>query len=197
VVTMETVGLYGYGAHGRDIEEVWNRAHPGRKLLKFDDDPARGVTVGTPPAAVPCYLGLNWPLERSALADRACWITPAALVDPSVIVGSGCVLTGGAVVFPGVVMLRDVELGEHTHVGYCASLTRCRVGAFTTISPGALICGDVEIGREVLIGCGAVVKNLVTIGDRVVIGAGAVVVNDVPPDTTVTGVPARQRETVQ
>jgi UDP-3-O-[3-hydroxymyristoyl] glucosamine N-acyltransferase len=188
---METVGLYGYGAHGRDIEEVWNRAHPDRNLLMFDDDPARDVTVGIPPAAVPCYLGLNWPLERSAVADRVSWITPSALVDPSVVVGSGCVLAGGVVVFPGVVMLRDVQLAEHVHVGYCASLARCTVGAFTTISPGALICGDVKVGEEVLIGCGAIVKNLVTIGDRAVIGAGAVVVNDIPADMTVTGIPAR------
>jgi acetyltransferase-like isoleucine patch superfamily enzyme len=77
-------------------------------------------------------------------------------------------------------------------VNFNASMTRCEVGAFTTIAPAATICGDVTIGEAVLIGCGAIVKNGVRIGDEATVGAGAVVVKDVEAGATVVGMPARQ-----
>jgi serine O-acetyltransferase len=47
------------------------------------------------------------------------------------------------------------------------------------------------IGDGVFIGAGAKVIGAVTIGDGARVGANAVVVRDVPPHTTVVGVPAR------
>ena len=46
------------------------------------------------------------------------------------------------------------------------------------------------VGNNVLIGAGAKILGPVVIGDNAMIGAGSVVVDDVPPDTTVTGVKA-------
>jgi len=43
------------------------------------------------------------------------------------------------------------------------------------------------------IGSGAVILCGITIGERAMVGAGAVVTRDVPPGTTVAGVPARVR----
>ncbi len=47
------------------------------------------------------------------------------------------------------------------------------------------------IGNDVVIGTGAKVLGNITIGDYVNIGANAVVVKDVPPNSTVVGVPGR------
>jgi serine O-acetyltransferase len=47
------------------------------------------------------------------------------------------------------------------------------------------------LGNDILIGAGAKIIGAVTIGDGARIGANAVVVDDVPPYTTVVGVPAR------
>jgi serine O-acetyltransferase len=47
------------------------------------------------------------------------------------------------------------------------------------------------IGNNVTIGAGAKVLGNINIGDNVKIGAGSVVVKDVPPDSTVVGVPGR------
>jgi acetyltransferase-like isoleucine patch superfamily enzyme len=49
----------------------------------------------------------------------------------------------------------------------------------------------VNIGNACWIGAGAIILPGVTVGDGARIGAGAVVLNDVPPSTTVAGVPAR------
>jgi len=47
------------------------------------------------------------------------------------------------------------------------------------------------LGNNVVIGTGAIVLGAINIGDNARIGAGSVVVTDVPPNTTVVGVPAR------
>ncbi|MBI5036947.1 serine O-acetyltransferase [Candidatus Micrarchaeota archaeon] len=45
------------------------------------------------------------------------------------------------------------------------------------------------IGNNVVVGVGASILGPITIGDNVRVGAGSVVVKDVPPDSTVVGVP--------
>lgn len=47
------------------------------------------------------------------------------------------------------------------------------------------------IGNNVVIGAGAILLGPITVGEGAKIGAGSVVVRDVPPYTTVVGVPAR------
>jgi len=47
------------------------------------------------------------------------------------------------------------------------------------------------LGNEVVIGAGAIVLGAINIGDRARVGAGSVVVTDVPPNSTVVGVPGR------
>ena len=47
------------------------------------------------------------------------------------------------------------------------------------------------IGNDVVIGAGAKVLGNITIGDNSYIGANAVVIKDVPPNSTVVGVPGR------
>lgn len=47
------------------------------------------------------------------------------------------------------------------------------------------------IGDDVFIGAGARVLGTITLGDGAMVGANAVVLDDVPPGTTVVGMPAR------
>jgi serine O-acetyltransferase len=47
------------------------------------------------------------------------------------------------------------------------------------------------VGNNVVIGAGAKVLGPITVGDGARVAAGAVVINDVPPNTTAAGVPAK------
>jgi len=47
------------------------------------------------------------------------------------------------------------------------------------------------LGNNVVIACGAKVLGAITIGDNAKIGANAVVLKDIPPDSTVVGIPGR------
>jgi serine O-acetyltransferase len=48
-----------------------------------------------------------------------------------------------------------------------------------------------KVGRSVMIGAGAKILGNIRVGDCARIASGSVVLKDVPPKTTVAGVPAR------
>ena len=98
-------------------------------------------------------------------------IHPAAKIGKGILVdhGTGLVIGETAVVGDNVSMLHEVTLGG--------------TGKET---------GDrhPKVGNGVLIGAGAKILGNVKIGDGSKVGAGSVVLDDVPPHTTVAGVPA-------
>lgn len=47
------------------------------------------------------------------------------------------------------------------------------------------------LGNNIVVGCGAKVLGNITVGDNSQIGANSVVIKDVPPDSTVIGIPAK------
>ncbi len=113
-------------------------------------------------------------------------IHPDTTVARSVQIGQGVAVMARAVLNP------DVVLADNIIVNTGAQLDHdCLVGNHTHIAPGAHISGGVHVGDCVHIGVGATVIQGVRIGDGAIVGAGAVVLNDVPPNVTVVGVPAR------
>jgi serine O-acetyltransferase len=84
--------------------------------------------------------------------------------------GTGVVIGGTAIVGDDVTIYQGVTLGG-------TSL------AHTKRHP--------TLGNHVTVGSGAAVLGDITIGDNVKIGANSVVVKDVPPNSTVVGIPGR------
>ncbi len=52
--------------------------------------------------------------------------------------------------------------------------------------------GKIEIDKDAWIGAGVIILPNIRIGKGAVVGAGSVVIKDVPPNTVVVGVPAKQ-----
>jgi len=175
------VTLIGTGSHSRDIQAIAARRGQQLRVVEGDDfDAYCGDLI---------LVGINDPRTRRLVAQRwGGWAMP--LIDPSAICGAGVGIDFGCVIAPNAILLTGVTLGAHVHINYASALTRCTVGAFTTIAPGVTICGDVQIGEAVFIGAGATICNLLKIGDGATIAAGAVVIHDVPAGETVRGVPA-------
>lgn len=67
----------------------------------------------------------------------------------------------------------------------------CVIGKYCEIGPGTQLLGWVTIGDYTMIGAGAIILPHVKVGNNVVIGAGAVVVKDVPDNSKIAGVPAK------
>ena len=97
----------------------------------------------------------------------------------------------------------DVKIGSNTMVeGLVYIPPLSRIGNNVFIGPSASLTNDpvppsekligVTIKDNVIIGSRAVIKAGVTIGENSVVAMGAVVTKDVPPNTVVIGVPAKE-----
>lgn len=116
-------------------------------------------------------------------------IHPKAIVSPTAQIGKGTFIGGGAVVDP------LVRIGKHCIINNGAVVAHhCQIGDFVHIAPNATLGGEVRIGEGTLVGLSATILRGIEIGENCVIGAGAVVIENVPPNTTVAGVPAKPIE---
>lgn len=113
-------------------------------------------------------------------------IHPSAVISSSAKLGDGIMIAANATLNPLVEIGKGVICNTSTSIDH-----ECIIGDFTHIAPGAVLCGNVTIGRSSFIGANSVIRQGITIGSNVIIGAGTVVVKNVPDGATLVGNPAR------
>ncbi|CAE79554.1 acetyltransferase [Bdellovibrio bacteriovorus] len=115
------------------------------------------------------------------------------IVHPSAILSSVVHIGEGVQIMAGCIVQAGVEIGDNSILNTGAQLDHdCIIGKNVHISPGANLSGGVVVEDGAHVGVGATIIQGVRVGARSTVGAGAVVVKDVPPDTIVFGVPARE-----
>jgi sugar O-acyltransferase (sialic acid O-acetyltransferase NeuD family) len=139
------------------------------------------VGIGDNATRARIFLKLVAAGERMATAEH-----PRSIVAADVTIGSGTVVCAGTVVNTAATIGRNVIVNTGATVDH-HSVVRDHVH----IAPGVHMGGAVHVGEGALVGIGAIVLPGVRIGAWSTVGAGAVVTADVPPRTTVVGVPAR------
>ncbi|QLE54499.1 serine O-acetyltransferase [Nostoc sp. TCL26-01] len=154
----------------------------------FERDPAARNWL----EVVFCYPGLH----AICLHRLAHWLHSRGVVFfPRLISHLGRFLTG-IEIHPGAEIGKGVFIdhGMGVVIGETAI-----VGDYALIYQGVTLGGTGKesgkrhptVGNHVVVGSGAKVLGNIHIGDRVRIGAGSVVLRDVPPDSTVVGIPGR------
>jgi serine O-acetyltransferase len=135
------------------------------------------LTDGT--AAMILYRLMQWS-HRYRLVPLAMVFNKLNAILCNCIIGRGAEFGPGLVFIhaTGIVVNGSVRGG--TNVSFEHQVT---VGAERRQSP--------VLGDDVFLGAGAKILGAVSVGDGARVGANAVVVRDVPPHSTVVGVPAR------
>ncbi len=163
---------------------------------------SKGVTVIDPPST---FVGLEVSIGKDTT------IYPYTIIEGRARIGECCSIGPFARVRGGVTIGNNAEIGNYVE------LVRTKVGDNTKIKHMSYL-GDAEVGKNVNIGAGMITANFdgkqkhktiiednafigvgsiliapVKVGRGATVGAGCVVTksHDVPPDSTVVGVPAR------
>jgi serine O-acetyltransferase len=117
------------------------------------------------------------PILPRVVSQLARWVTGVE-IHPAAKIGTGFFIDHGM----GVVVGETAEIGD-----------------YVTLFQGVTLGGTGKergkrhptLGNHVVVGAGAKILGGITIGDNVKIGANSVVLKNVPPNSTVIGVPGR------
>jgi len=203
------IGAGGQARHAYDIFDACNARRETYDILGYIVDQAYGLP-GTLVNGMPILGDFSWlaanasdveiicavgaPELRQRLVARAgaagarfCnAIHPAAVLTRWVEIGQGVIIGAGCV------LSNQVRLGHHVHLNTVCSLGHDTVlDEFATLAPGVNLAGNVTVATGADIGTGANIIPKIKVGAWSIIGAGSAIVRDVPPNTTVVGVPGR------
>ncbi|MFW5713868.1 MAG: bifunctional UDP-N-acetylglucosamine diphosphorylase/glucosamine-1-phosphate N-acetyltransferase GlmU, partial [Brevefilum sp.] len=136
-------------------------------------------------------------------------VAEEAELSNRVTMGPYCHLRKGAVLKEDVHLgnfgeVKDSVLGAGTKMGHMSYIGNATIGKRVNIGAGTITCNfdgekknPTEIGDEAFIGSDTMLVAPIKIGDRSVTGAGAVVTRDVPQDSLVLGVPAKEKRKLE
>ncbi|MEY4718817.1 MAG: hypothetical protein RL563_1435 [Pseudomonadota bacterium] len=109
-------------------------------------------------------------------------------ISREVEIGNSCVLLRG--MLGRTYIGSETILGNLVHIGHGTEI-RERVW----MAAGVTVCGHGFIDSGVTIGAGSVIRDNVAIGANTSVGMGSVLINDVQANSSVMGVPAREKNT--
>ena len=161
---MRELVIVGAGGHGRetlDIVEAINAVKPTWAFAGFVDDgeiiadrlerrdaSLPGTTEILADTDLHYVVGIGSPAVRAKLDEQlTAWGRIAAtLIHPAATVASDNRIGDGVLLAAGARVTTNVTLGRHVHLNVNAVVSHdCVVGDYTTLSPGSLVNGDVQI----------------------------------------------------
>lgn len=157
------------------------------RVVRVDDV---GPSLATHPYLVPIFTpGHRLAAHQDAL--RRGFAGAATVIDPTAVVARSATVAAGSYVNAGVVVGAATRIGAFVFINRAVSVGHhVDIEDFVSLGPGAIICGNTQIGRGSVVAAGAVVLPGVKIGSNSVVAAGAVVRDCVADHCLVTGNPA-------
>ncbi len=159
-----------------------------------------------------CQIGPDTVLVNTRVGNQVeiiASLAESAEIADRVTMGPYCHLRKGAVLKEDVHLgnfgeVKESVLGAGTKMGHVSYIGNATIGKRVNIGAGTITCNydgekknPTEIGDDAFIGSDTMLVAPVKIGDRSITGAGAVVTRDVPQDTLVLGMPAKEKRKLE
>lgn len=205
---MDDVVIYGAGGLGCQVQDILEQAGRWRAVAFLDSEPAKH-------GEIVAGLRVRGGLEQVENLVRAgvCGVVVAIGDNVTRVALAQTLQTHGlalvSAIHPLVSISRSAVLAEHLIIGPRVTIcVHTRVGPHCVLSAGAIAEHDNVLGQGVFLAPAVRLAGTVTVEDFATVGigasvipgrcvgrgarveAGAVVIRDVPPNTTVGGVPA-------
>ena len=165
-------------------------------FLESGTEIGKGCTIGPGSRIFASQIGDYCEIEFSVVEE--------SIIENGADVGPFSHLRKGAHLGPGVHVgnfaeIKDSYLGEGSKMGHFSYIGNAQIGKDVNIGAGTITCNydgknkhQTVIKDGVFIGSDSMLVAPLEIGENATTGAGSVVTKDVPPDTVVVGIPARQ-----
>ena len=209
---MIPVVVIGTGGHGREMMNVIEQSnkiipHEERLIpLGFIDDCPK--KKGTKVLGKEVLGNTNWLKDnkdlhyvigignckvKEKISKKLRLDNAVSVIHPSVIMGKDVSFGKGCVFFPGVILTTNIKIGNHVHFNLCVTISHdVVIDDFCTINPHASVNGICHLEQGVYVGAGAVLNQLKNVGMWSTLGSGSVVTRDIPSNTIVVGIPAKE-----
>lgn len=106
--------------------------------------------------------------EVPSIVDKTAAVACDCKLGEGVFVGKNAVINSGSIV-GNMAIINTGAIIEHS----------CRVGAYSHVAVGSVLCGEVIVGEHTLIGAGSNILQGIHVGDDCIIGMGSNVLTDV------------------
>jgi UDP-perosamine 4-acetyltransferase len=202
--------IIGAGGHGKVVLDILQSAAEYRVAGFVDADPKlAGTKVNQLPVFGAVHLLSRLVSQHRigaviiAIGDNRARSSYARTVDelrlplinaihPSAVVSRTAILGRNVVIAANAVVCAEAKIGDFAIINTAATVDHeCEIGSAVHICPGAHLAGRVRVDADAFVGLGANIIQCLRIGAGATIGAGAVVLQDIPPQATAVGVPAK------
>jgi sugar O-acyltransferase (sialic acid O-acetyltransferase NeuD family) len=137
-------------------------------------------------------IGIGDNKSREKICLRYKQINWGTVIDTNSTISKEVIISEGTVILTGSIVQIGTKIGRHCVLNTKSSVDHdCIIHDFVHISPGATLCGNVEVNIGTHIGAGAIILPNIKIGKWCKIGAGAVIINNVADYAVVVGNPGR------
>ena len=210
---MQKVVIIGAGGFGREVLDVFdaiNEVQPTYEICGYIVESQYGEP-GTLINDRPILGDLNWFTEdrirnilaicaigapevryRLILTAQSMGINFCTLIHPTVVRTRWVNIGKGSIITAGCILTNQIGIGDHVHINLACTVGHdVTISDFVTLAPGVHVSGNVQLREGCYVGTGANLLEKKVVGAWSVVGAGSTIVSDVPPDTTVVGVPGK------